>query len=257
MFVGKAILVASLALSVSALATPHAAHGKRHHDIAARVASPEAHPEPIVHVAPRKRSAKRCKAPASSSVAPSSSSSAPAVTSSAVINVGADPATTSEAPVAVTTEAPAPTTSKAPATTKAATTKAAETPTTTTQAPAPTTTASSGGSGSGDTYSGDGTFYDTGLGACGITNSDSDFIAAIGHGGFDSFPGYNGANPNNNPICNKEALVHYQGKSVKVKITDRCGGCDNPYSLDFSPAAFQQLADPSVGRIHDITWSWV
>lgn len=187
MFVAKALLVASLAFSVNALATPHAAHGKRHHDIAARVAVPEAHPQPVVHVAPRKRSAKRCKAPASSSAAPSS---APAVTSSPVVNVGADPATapapTTEAP-APTTEAPAPvptttkpTTTKAPATTKAQPT--------TTQAPPATTEASSGGSGSGGTYSGDGTFYDTGLGACGITNNDNDFIAAIGHGGFDSFP---------------------------------------------------------------------
>ena len=186
MFVGKAILVASLAFTANVLATPHAGHVKRHHDLAARVAIPDAHPEPIVHVAPRKRSAKRCKAPASSSVAPSSSSSASAVTTSAVINVGADPATTSEA--APTTQAPATTKAETPTTTKApATTKAAE-PTTTTQAPPATTSASSGGSGSGDTYSGDGTFYATGLGACGETNNDGDFIAAIGHGGFDSFP---------------------------------------------------------------------
>ena len=32
------------------------------------------------------------------------------------------------------------------------------------------------------------TWYNTGLGACGETNNDGDFIAAIGHGGFDSFP---------------------------------------------------------------------
>lgn len=44
-------------------------------------------------------------------------------------------------------------------------------------------------------YTGDGTFYETGLGACGITNVDSDFIAAVGYQFFDNYPGAT-ANPN-------------------------------------------------------------
>ncbi len=33
-----------------------------------------------------------------------------------------------------------------------------------------------------------GTYYATGLGSCGITNSDSDFIAAVSHELYDNYP---------------------------------------------------------------------
>ena len=71
------------------------------------------------------------------------------------------------------------------------------------------------------------TYYYTGLGACGWNSKDTDLIAAVGHGLFDGYPlvkvplrvplfpshrlvpsGYNGANPNNNPVC---------GKKIKAK----------------------------------------
>ncbi|TFK57202.1 hypothetical protein OE88DRAFT_1619136 [Heliocybe sulcata] len=100
-----------------------------------------------------------------------------------------------------------------------------------------------------------GTFYATGLGACGITNTDTDYIAAVSHLLFDTFPEYNGVNPNSNPVCNKKVTATYQGKQVTVAITDRCTGCALT-DLDFSPSAFDQLADPSVGRISGMTWVW-
>jgi len=106
---------------------------------------------------------------------------------------------------------------------------------------------------------GDGTFYATGLGACGITNVDTDYIAAIGEDFYDQYAthmGVSNVNPNDNPICNKKVIATYQGKSVTVAITDRCAGCTIPYSLDFSPSAFSVLADQSVGRIHGMTWVW-
>ncbi|KAI0704953.1 RlpA-like double-psi beta-barrel-protein domain-containing protein-containing protein [Cytidiella melzeri] len=102
-----------------------------------------------------------------------------------------------------------------------------------------------------------GTFYSTGLGACGITNVDTDFIAAASFLLFDGFNGYTGANPNNNPICGKKVLAHYQGKQVTVTITDRCAGCFGKYNLDFSPSAFSQLADQTVGRIFGMTWNFI
>jgi hypothetical protein len=110
---------------------------------------------------------------------------------------------------------------------------------------------------------GDATFYETGLGACGVTNTDTDFIAAIGEDFFDQYPASAGdssysadPNPNTNPICNRAVIATYQGKSVTVTITDRCAGCTIPYSLDLSPAAFQVLAPLSVGRLHGMTWVW-
>ncbi|KAI0080105.1 barwin-like endoglucanase, partial [Panus rudis PR-1116 ss-1] len=101
-----------------------------------------------------------------------------------------------------------------------------------------------------------GTYYDTGLGACGITNNNGDFIAAIAHDDFDNFPGYDRVNPNHNPICGKKVRATWEGKSVDVVITDRCGGCA-PGALDFSPAAFAVLASSDVGRLKGMTWTFI
>ncbi|KAG6882289.1 hypothetical protein C0993_011232 [Termitomyces sp. T159_Od127] len=105
------------------------------------------------------------------------------------------------------------------------------------------------------TQTGNGT-YSTGLGACGIVNHDSDHIVAVSHFLFDAFPGYNGINPTTNPVCGKQISVSYQGKSVIVTVADCCEGCALT-DLDFSPAAFDILADPSVGRLDGITWHWM
>ncbi|PQE10847.1 Rare lipo A protein [Rutstroemia sp. NJR-2017a BBW] len=70
---------------------------------------------------------------------------------------------------------------------------------------------------------GDLTYYDVGLGACGWTNSDSE-------------------------------MVSYGGKSVVVKVVDKCMGCKTD-DLDLSPAAFTALAPESLGRIKG-TWVW-
>lgn len=140
---------------------------------------------------------------------------------------------------------------QAPTTTT--TTTPDNTPTTTHQHKPTTSSGGGGGGGGSGTYSGDGTFYNTGSNACGGFDHDSDYIVAVAHGMFDSYPGATG-NPNNNPICGKMITAHYQGKSVTCKVTDRCGGC-NGGSLDFSPSAFQQLASEDLGRI-SITWDY-
>ncbi|EJD03838.1 barwin-like endoglucanase [Fomitiporia mediterranea MF3/22] len=101
---------------------------------------------------------------------------------------------------------------------------------------------------------GDGTFFDVGLGSCGITSSSTEMVAAISKQVYDGYPGATG-NPNNNPICGKEVKATYQGKSVTVKIVDRCDGCTGPTDLDFSRGAFDQLADEGAGRIQ-IEWQW-
>ncbi|KAI8992737.1 RlpA-like double-psi beta-barrel-protein domain-containing protein-containing protein [Trametes punicea] len=104
------------------------------------------------------------------------------------------------------------------------------------------------------TGTGDATFYEAGLGACGIFNTDADFIVAVDAQTFDTFPGATG-NPNTNPICNKQlTATTTDGKSVTLTVTDRCAGC-GPGSIDLTPTAFQQLAPLSVGRLHGVTWT--
>ncbi|KAL6451744.1 pi Papain inhibitor [Candida maltosa Xu316] len=140
-------------------------------------------------------------------------------------------------------EAPAPTT---PATTEAA-------PTSSTPVAEPSTSSTSAAQPTGALNSGEGTFYSTGLGSCGVTSSDSDYIIAISHELYDQHTV--GGNPNNNDLCGKKIRAFYNGNSVDVTVVDRCEGC--AYNdLDFSPSAFSQLASQSLGRI-DITWEWL
>lgn len=103
-------------------------------------------------------------------------------------------------------------------------------------------------------HSGQGTWFDTGLGSCGDTDTDSDFIVAVSHDLYDSFPGYDGVNPNNNPVCGKKVHITYQGNSVDCTVVDRCTGCAM-WDLDMTPTAFQQLAPLGAGRIQ-IEWDF-
>ena len=43
--------------------------------------------------------------------------------------------------------------------------------------------------------------------------------------------------------------------SVDVTVVDRCTGC-KLYDLDFSPGAFEDMADISLGRV-DVTWAFL
>ncbi|KAJ7476595.1 RlpA-like double-psi beta-barrel-protein domain-containing protein-containing protein [Mycena latifolia] len=101
-----------------------------------------------------------------------------------------------------------------------------------------------------------GTFFAPGLGACGKTNTPDDLIVAVSHELFDNFPGAT-TNPNDNPICGKQLKAHHGGKSVTVRVQDRCGGCAGRGDLDFTQAGFKKLAPLSVGRIHNVKWEFV
>lgn len=108
---------------------------------------------------------------------------------------------------------------------------------------------------SSDVYSGDATFYQPDLGACGMTNQSSEMVVAVSHLLYDSFrqdPG----NPNTNDVCKKKIRATYQGRSVDVMVVDRCVGCDR-YSLDFTLAAFQKLGRQEEGRLHGMTWTFL
>jgi len=91
------------------------------------------------------------------------------------------------------------------------------------------------------------TFYATGLGACGATNSDSDFIVALNQQTFgDSYP---------SPYCWKKIRMTYNGKTTEATITDSCPGC--PYDgLDLSPGLFSFFASQDLGVIYG-DWEFV
>jgi expansin (peptidoglycan-binding protein) len=48
-------------------------------------------------------------------------------------------------------------------------------------------------------------------------------------------------------------LLAAGGKTVTVTVQDKCVACAE-FDLDMSPAAFNTLGDPLVGRLHGVTW---
>ena len=173
--------------------------------------------------------------------------------------------TTSTAAAEPTTEAaptstpePEPTTSSAePTQTKVKTTQTTTKATKTSTSAKPTATSDNDdSSSSGGSFTGQATFYAPGLGSCGDTNSDTDLICAVSQSLYDGFEGFTGSDPNSNPICGRKIKATYEGKSVTVTVVDRCVGCAL-HDLDFSPSAFDKLADQSLGRLSGMTWSFV
>ncbi|CAL1698873.1 unnamed protein product [Somion occarium] len=98
--------------------------------------------------------------------------------------------------------------------------------------------------GSAVAFTGDATFFDPGLGACGAINNANDFIVALSPSEYAG-----GAH------CFQRIFVTYQGRSVDATVVDLCPGC-GPGSIDLSPAAFSQLASLDVGRIHGVNWNF-
>ncbi|KAI4257278.1 MAG: hypothetical protein LQ352_001690 [Teloschistes flavicans] len=107
-------------------------------------------------------------------------------------------------------------------------------------------------------FNGEGTFYSPGIGfgSCGVLNQDTEFVAALAQV---TMRQYNPSNPNNNPVCGHKVRVwetSNPANSVVVAIEDTCPGCHGAYDLDLSPAAFNRLDKPEVGRIK-ISWEFV
>lgn len=179
----------------------------------------------------------------------------PANTQAQVTTVGLEttPATQAAQTQAAQTQAAQDTQNNTPsaqATTAPATAATPATPAASTSTAA--TSQASGSAPSSGTHSGQGTYYSTGLGSCGITSVDTDYIVAISHELYDE--NAKDANPNHNPLCGKKITAFYEGNHVEVTVVDRCEGCKYN-DLDFSPSAFSQLANQDLGRI-DITWNW-
>ncbi|KAJ6604683.1 RlpA-like double-psi beta-barrel-protein domain-containing protein-containing protein [Mycena vulgaris] len=92
----------------------------------------------------------------------------------------------------------------------------------------------------GDANTGDKrfSFYDVGLGACGGTNSASEYVVALTTEMW-----------NNGDNCYKEISLTYKGKTANAQIVDECMSC--PYGgLDLSTSLFNFFEDPGVGIIH-------
>lgn len=120
--------------------------------------------------------------------------------------------------------------------------------------------------GDGDVFTGELTYYDVGLGACGAQSGDGDAVCSISQLVFDAAAGGTDAssNPNANPLCGRKIRITRDygdvqagagNRSVDVTVVDRCTGC-GPADLDLSPAAFEKLARRESGRVVG-SWAWL
>ncbi|KAL4909510.1 RlpA-like double-psi beta-barrel-protein domain-containing protein-containing protein [Aspergillus multicolor] len=105
----------------------------------------------------------------------------------------------------------------------------------------------------GGPYTGELTYYDPGLGSCGITSTASEKICAVSHVVFDAT--LTSGNPNENPLCGLKLRIRRGDSSVDVKVVDRCPGC-NVDDLDVSSSVFEELGDLVEGRV-TVQWAWL
>lgn len=104
----------------------------------------------------------------------------------------------------------------------------------------------SGVCGPGSPCSGDITYYEAGLGACGdYSNGNTTRVIALP-------VGMMGAQSNGNPFCGMTVTINRNGKSTVATVVDKCMGCVGN-SIDLSNLAFEDLADFALGRTQ-ATW---
>jgi hypothetical protein len=145
-----------------------------------------------------------------------------------------------------------------PQTTEAALEVQPET-TTTQAAPAPATSSDSGsddgssggGSSGGSAHSGEITYYDVGLGACGEDDTgadDSDNIVALSHLMM-------GTQSNGNPMCGQTINIEANGKTATAVVKDKCMGCSEE-DIDVSKKVYKQLFGGLGSGRMPVTWSF-
>ncbi|KZT72375.1 hypothetical protein DAEQUDRAFT_763097 [Daedalea quercina L-15889] len=98
-------------------------------------------------------------------------------------------------------------------------------------------------------------WFDPGLGACGFTNTSDQLVASVSADIFNSYPGAT-ANPNDNPICQQNLTITYNGTSVTAPIVDYCPDCDD-YWVGLSPVGFEDFASTDQGIVSNVTWEIV
>lgn len=96
-------------------------------------------------------------------------------------------------------------------------------------------------------HSGQATYYAVGLGACGWTNGDNEFVVALNQPQYER---NNGGNCGQTiRVCNEQ-----NGNCETAKVVDECPGCADG-SLDMAPALFSALNNGNMDAgVFPISW---
>ncbi|KAI9469967.1 MAG: hypothetical protein EXX96DRAFT_588221 [Benjaminiella poitrasii] len=103
----------------------------------------------------------------------------------------------------------------------------------------------------GKLFTGRGTFYEVGIGSCGEQDTDDDLVVAVNKKQM-----ANGANPNNNPQCDKMVSITGHKGSTLAKIVDTCPSCSFG-ALDMSPKVFKKVCGSLNEGVCRIEWKFV
>lgn len=99
--------------------------------------------------------------------------------------------------------------------------------------------------------SGDLTYYDVGLGACGFDDGGmdmSDNIVALSHE-------LMGTQSNGNPYCNRKVVIKANGKTVSATVRDKCMGCAMN-DIDVSKKAFLEVFGALTDGRKKVEWAF-
>ncbi|KAL7418129.1 RlpA-like double-psi beta-barrel-protein domain-containing protein-containing protein [Mrakia frigida] len=255
----KILLPALLLLLPSTLAFPKGGNDEYYREhtpaLLRRSRLPPSHAEPHKRAVQKRRQAKRA-------VCPASSGSASATITSSAVSASATPTASASASAISSIGAQQDDGTSTIFSTRTSTVWTTMTASSTSTGTAATATSTGSTSVSVDAagdgpFDGNATWFYTGLGACGWTNTSSDLIVAVSSTLFDSWPGYAGTNPNDNPICGNQLLITYGDQTVLAQVADRCTTCGER-SLDLTQGAFQALVPGGLDvGIVPMTWSWV
>ncbi|KAH9835189.1 RlpA-like double-psi beta-barrel-protein domain-containing protein-containing protein [Rhodofomes roseus] len=97
------------------------------------------------------------------------------------------------------------------------------------------------------TNTGTGTWYEVGLGACGSTDADSDYVVAISHDIY-------GSGDNCNQYMRIENTAN--GQVAYGQTRDKCMGCEST-AIDMSPSLFQALGASLDDGTVTVSWNFM
>lgn len=100
-------------------------------------------------------------------------------------------------------------------------------------------------------HTGDLTYYDVGLGACGFDDNgldESENIVALSHEMM-------GTQSNGNPYCNRKVVIKANGKSVTATVRDKCMGCAFN-DIDVSKKAFLDVFGALTDGRKKVEWAF-
>ncbi|RYP19124.1 hypothetical protein DL765_003540 [Monosporascus sp. GIB2] len=91
-------------------------------------------------------------------------------------------------------------------------------------------------------FTGDMSWYNPGLGACGHLNSEADLVVALSSSEYSS------------DVCGRRITISGNGRTTAATVVDRCLSCASG-SIDVSPVVFDDIAPLELGRVQ-VTWEF-